>query len=88
MSKDNTPKRVTIPASIIMDKASRELNAFIETYMEQSGIPAELMIHAVKDVLLNLTQQNLEKVSTDFINLQTQIAMSLQTESDENKQED
>ena len=88
MNKNNSPKRVTIPASIIMDKASRELNAFIETYMEQSGIPAELMIHAVKDVLLNLTQQNLEKVSTDFINLQTQIVMSLQSESDENKQED
>nr|WP_305182155.1 hypothetical protein [uncultured Schaedlerella sp.] len=88
MNKNNSPKRVTIPASIIMDKASRELNAFIETYMEQSGIPAELMIHAVKDVLLNLTQQNLEKVSTDFINLQTQIVMSLQPESDENKQED
>ncbi len=88
MNKNNSPKRVIIPASIIMDKASRELNAFIETYMEQSGIPSELMIHAVKDVLLNLTQQNLEKVSTDFINLQTQIAMSLQPESDENKQED
>ena len=88
MNKNNSPKRVTIPASIIMDKASRELNAFIETYMEQSGIPAEMMIHAVKDVLLNLTQQNLEKVSTDFINLQTQIVMSLQPESDENKQED
>lgn len=88
MNKNNSPKRVTIPASIIMDKASRELNAFIETYMEQSGIPAELMIHAVKDVLLNLTQQNLEKVSTDFINLQTQIVMSLQPENDAKKQEE
>lgn len=88
MNKDNTPKRVTIPASIIMEKASMELNAFIDTYMEQSGIPAELMTYAVKDALLNLTQQNLEKVSTDFINLQTQIVMSLQPESDANKQEE
>ncbi len=88
MNKDNTPKRVTIPASIIMEKASTELNAFIETYMEQSGIPAELMLYAVKDALLKLTQQNLDKVSTDFINLQTQIIMSLQPESDEDKQED
>lgn len=88
MDKDNIPKRVTIPASIIMEKASTELNAFIETYMEQSGIPAELMLYAVKDALLNLTQQNLDKVSTDFINLQTRIVMSLQPENDADKQEE
>lgn len=88
MDKDNIPKRVTIPASIIMEKASTELNAFIETYIEQSGIPAELMLYAVKDALLNLTQQNLDKVSTDFINLQTRIVMSLQPENDADKQEE
>lgn len=71
---ENKEKKIIIQVSTVIGDETSKLNRYINSCIEKNGIPAELMICALKNVLLNLTEKEMEKMSESLINAQTQIA--------------
>ena len=68
---ENSLKKTAVPASTVVDKASSDMNAYLYDYMQTNGIPVDLMIYAIKDVLLKFTEVKVAKLSGEIVSAQS-----------------
>lgn len=66
-------EEMKIPISVIMDMAKCEIGSFVVRCMQVNDIPPDLMSYVLKDVLSDITQAKVERLSEKYMNLQQSI---------------
>lgn len=54
MSENQNKNNQKISMPVLLDEATVQINAYVTSVMQSKGVPPEMMIYVLKDILLDL----------------------------------
>lgn len=70
----NQDTRMQTPMSVMMDMAKSEIGNLVIRCMQKNNIPPEIMVYVLKDILIDITQAKIERLSEKYVDLQISIS--------------